>query len=134
MDASVLLRRVLSAPGILSEWRDIEHPIGSVLVEVESLRVLDRIRIEEHRTEDELAGWREAALAMIATMEQIEMSRAVLARASEPLPTVLSTLDALHLASALVWREFTSEDLIVATHDHALARAARAHGFPVLGI
>ncbi|HJR52736.1 MAG TPA: PIN domain-containing protein [Gemmatimonadota bacterium] len=134
MDASVLLRRVLGAPGFLTEWQDIERPIGSVLVEVECLRVLDRIRIEERRTEDELASWREAALAMLGTMEQIEMSRAVLARASEPLPTVLATLDALHLASALVWREATSEELVVATHDHALSRAARAHGFPVVGI
>ena len=134
MDASVLLRRVLGAPGFLTEWQDIERPIGSVLVEVECLRVLDRIRIEERRTEDELASWREAALAMLGTMEQIEMSRAVLARASEPLPTVLATLDALHLASALVWREATSEELVVATHDHALSRAARAHGFPVVGM
>ncbi|HYO45919.1 MAG TPA: PIN domain-containing protein [Gemmatimonadota bacterium] len=134
MDASILLRRVLGAPGALVRWEEIERPVGSVLVEVECLRALDRIRLEERRTENELASWRVAALSMLATMEQVEMSRAVLARASEPLPTVLATLDAIHLASALVWREVSGEELVVATHDRSLARAARAHGFPVLGV
>jgi predicted nucleic acid-binding protein len=125
---------VLGAPGALDRWEEIERPVASVLVEVECLRALDRIRLVENRTDDELVSWRVATLSMLATMEQIEMSRAVLSRASEPLPTVLATLDAIHLASALAWQAVTDEELVIATHDYALARAARAHGFPVLGV
>src|SRR5678815_3702734 len=43
----------------------------------------------------------------------------VLARASQPLPTPLGTLDAIHLASALLWQEKERKELVMATHDTA---------------
>jgi hypothetical protein len=54
----------------------------------------------------------------------------ILARASEPFPMSLGTLD---LATALVWRERMCQPLVMATHDAALALGARAFGFEVLG-
>jgi hypothetical protein len=56
-----------------------------------------------------------------------------LARASEPFPTALGTLDALHLATALVWRERTRQTLVMATHDPGLGLAARSFGIEVRG-
>ncbi len=53
------------------------------------------------------------------------------ARAAEPLPTTLGTLDALHLASALLVRASDLE-LAFATHDLELAIAAGAMGFEIL--
>jgi hypothetical protein len=61
------------------------------------------------------------------------IQRPVLARASEPFPTPLGTLDALHLATALVWRERMHQPVAMATHDRDLALAARSFGFEVLG-
>ena len=58
----------------------------------------------------------------------------VLSRASEPLPTPLSTLDAIHLATALIWRERLGVLPTMATHDSALGLAARAFGFQVRGV
>lgn len=58
----------------------------------------------------------------------------VLSRAGDPLPTPLGTLDAIHLATALVWRDRMSQALVVATHDAALALAARSFGLDVLGV
>ncbi len=75
-----------------------------------------------------LDGWEEIERPVASVLVE------VLARAAAPLPTVLATLDAIHLASALVWREITGEELIIATNDPALARAARAQGFSVLGV
>jgi hypothetical protein len=49
------------------------------------------------------------------------------------LPTALGTLDAIHLATALVWRDRQNVALTIATHDAALATAARAFGFDVVG-
>ncbi len=40
----------------------------------------------------------------------------------------------MHLATALVWRDRTQQDLIMATHDGGLAIAARAYGIGVLGV
>jgi hypothetical protein len=63
----------------------------------------------------------------------VEPNPSVLERASQPLPTSLGTLDAIHLATALLWRDRLPEELVMATHDRALATAARACGFLVLG-
>ena len=50
------------------------------------------------------------------------------------MPTELGTLDAIHLAAALLWRETTEADLVMATHDSGLALGARAHGLSVIGV
>ena len=67
-------------------------------------------------------------------MDLVLLQRSVLSRASEPLPVPLGTLDALHLATALLWREQTGKDLVMATHDASLALAARAFGMETLGV
>jgi hypothetical protein len=71
-------------------------------------------------------------LRVIASLELIELDAIVLDRAAQPMPTELGTLDAIHLASALLWRETTGEDLTMATHDRALGLGAEAHGMLVL--
>ena len=57
----------------------------------------------------------------------------VLQRASETFPTVVGTLEAMHLATALSIREIESLDLLL-THDSQLATAAKSLGFEVMGI
>jgi hypothetical protein len=58
----------------------------------------------------------------------------VLSRASEPMPVPLRTLDALHLATALTWRDRMGSLPTLATHDPALALAGQAFGFDVQGV
>jgi len=53
---------------------------------------------------------------------------------SQPLPVALGTLDAIHLATALLWREQSAARLVMATHDAALGLAARSVGFRVVGL
>jgi len=57
----------------------------------------------------------------------------VLSRASEPLPVPIGTLDAIHLATALIWRDRLGPLPQMVTHDPALGAAARAFGFDVRG-
>lgn len=64
----------------------------------------------------------------------VDVTRTVLRRTAEPFPTPLGTLDAIHLATALAWREASGEALTMATHDKALGMAARAVGLEVVGI
>ncbi len=133
LDASVILRLVLSEPNPLREWPDVHLGVTSSLAEVEVLRTLDRLRFAAPTIDSEaLAGRREAAFRILEGLETIEITRAVLARAAQPPPTPLGTLDAIHLVSAMGWRE-QFEGLHFATHDHALAAAARASGFEVIG-
>jgi len=50
------------------------------------------------------------------------------------MPTELGTLDAIHLASALLWKDALGLEPVVATHDKALRLAATAHGLKVVGL
>jgi len=56
-----------------------------------------------------------------------------LTRAAQPLPVSRGTLDAIHLATALAWREMNATDLVLATHDARLSVAARALGLEIVG-
>jgi len=67
------------------------------------------------------------------SMEIVEITYPILSRASQPLPTALGTLNAIHLATALLWKERAGKILSMATHDVALAVAAKASGMPVVG-
>lgn len=133
VDASVLLRVALGQPDALPEWSKIRQGVASALVETESLRTLDRLRLRARLSDAEVASRRATILAIIASLELVEVDAAVLDRAAQPMPTELGTLDAIHLATAILWKGMTRADLIVATHDGALAVAAEAHGFPVVG-
>jgi predicted nucleic acid-binding protein len=132
VDASVVLRVVLGEPGRLRVWPRITAPVASELIRVECLRTIDRARILLGLRDEEVAERRAAALEVIETFGLVSIGRRVLMRAEDPFPTMVGTLDAIHLATAQLVREGTA-DLSVATHDAQLAVAARAVGFRVYG-
>jgi predicted nucleic acid-binding protein len=133
LDSSVVLRLVLGQHDALPEWGLVARGVASALVEVECLRTLDRLRLEARLPESEIATRREAVYRLLETAEIVELTRPVLDRAAQPLPTTLGTLDAIHLATALPWRDACAEDLVLATHDRSLALAARACGLRTIG-
>jgi predicted nucleic acid-binding protein len=134
IESSVVLRLVLGQPDTLAEWRALDGGVASALVEVECLRTLDRLRLAEGLRENELARRRETVYRMLETLEVVEPTRPILTRAAQPLPVVLGTLDAIHLATAIAWREVSETDLTFATHDARLATAARALGLHTIGV
>jgi predicted nucleic acid-binding protein len=134
LDSSVLLRVVLGQPGALKEWKRVRRGVASALAEVERVRTLDRLRRRAGLKDADVADRREAVFRLLEAIEIVEPSRAVLARAAQPLPTELGTVDAIHLATALLWREGDGADLVMATHDAALGTAARSFGLRVVGI
>jgi predicted nucleic acid-binding protein len=134
LDSSVLLRVVLGQGTRLAQWEEIDTGVASALVEVECLRTLDRLRLVERLADAEIAARREAVYRLVESIELVEPTRPVLSRASQPLATALGTLDAIHLATALLWRERSNAALVMATHDTALATAARASGLRAIGV
>jgi len=134
VDASVLLRFALGQPDALPEWRQIERGVSSALIRTESLRTLDRLRLRANLADAEVAKRRATVLAVIASLEVVDIGEAVLDRAAQPMPTEVGILDAIHLATALLWKEMRRVDLVMATHDEALALGAQAHGLPVVGV
>lgn len=134
VDSSVVLRIVLGQRGRLAEWRDITRGVASGLLEVECLRTIDRLRVSGALSVDDAVLRREAVYRILEALELVELTPAILRRAAQPMPAPLGTLDAMHLATVEMWREVTGKEPVIATHDQALALAARASGFRVVGI
>ena len=133
LDSSIILRIILGQANALKEWRSITQGVVSSLVEVECLRTLDRLRLVEGLNDAEIAARRETVFRLLEAVQVVEVTRPILSRAAQPLPTTLGTLDAIHLATALLWKERAKADLVMATHDEGLATASRASGFRVIG-
>lgn len=138
VDSSVVLRVVLGQPSRLREWAKIETGIASALLEVECLRTIDRLRVEGRLSVDDAVVRRETVFRILDSLTLVELTPEVLHRASQPMPAPLGTLDAIHLATAELWRRSRgggrTSDLVLATHDRALALAARGSGFAVVGV
>jgi predicted nucleic acid-binding protein len=73
----------------------------------------------------------EAVREIMGSVSLVELAPTVLARAAEPFPEPVRTLDALHLATALFLAN-RGQVTGVATYDERLGRAARAVGLTVL--
>jgi predicted nucleic acid-binding protein len=133
VDASVVLRLVLGEPEALSEWPTVTQAVASTLTEVECLRTLDRLVRRGVLTDAEVVERRVAVFRLLEEFELLDLTRSIMRRAGEPFPTPLGTLDAIHLASALAWRDASGEALVLATHDRELAAAGRAMGLLMVG-
>lgn len=133
VDSSVLLRVVLGEPGRLELWPSITNPVSSELIRLECLRTIDRARVRLGLDDRQIANYRADMLEAIDAFSLVALDSVVLERAAEPFPTALGSLDAIHLASALLARD-SAEGLVFVTHDDELGTAARATGFQVYGV
>ena len=134
IDTSALLRIVLREPGALDELRTSDALVSSELIAVESARTIDRLRLQGSLTTEEASARLRTVQEWLEAIDLVLLRPPVLSRASEPMPMPLGTLDALHLATALIWRDRMGPLPILATHDTALGLAARSFGFDVRGI
>jgi predicted nucleic acid-binding protein len=134
IDTSALLRIVLREPGALEELRTCDGLVSSELIAVESARTIDRLRLKGSLTTEEAAARLRTINEWLEAIDLVLLRTPVLSRASEPMPMSLGTLDALHLATALIWRDRMGSLPTMATHDTTLGLAAQAFGFDVRGI
>jgi hypothetical protein len=82
---------------------------------------------------DEAAERAAAVNEWLEAIDLVLLRPPVLSRASEPMPMPIGSLDAIHLATALIWRDRIGPLPELATHDGVLGTAARAFGFEVRG-
>src|SRR6185295_6672261 len=133
LDSSVVLRPLLNQPNKLPIWGNWESAYSSELMGVECRRVIDRLRLEYIFDDQEVAAAVERLAEIERTIKRIRLSKSIIHAASKTMPTVVKTLDAFHLVSALAIRERRNLELLFATHDVQQATAARALGFTCLG-
>ncbi|MGK2851062.1 MAG: type II toxin-antitoxin system VapC family toxin [Candidatus Limnocylindrales bacterium] len=132
VDASVVLRIVLGEPDPVQSWSALDVAVSSELVRLECLRTVDRARLRGDLGDEVVAGQRAAILDIIDRFDLVPVTTSVLERASQPFPTSIGSMDAIHLASALAIDD-VYDDLVFLTHDRGLALAARSMGFQVDG-
>lgn len=134
LDTSVVLRVLLDDPVRLEQWGEWDYAYASELLAVEASRRLFNLRAQAAYDDDLLSSAMSGLTDILGNLTLLRLTEPVLRRASGPFPTVVGTLDALHLATALALGEVGIEDLVFATHDERQARAAAAVGLSVIGL
>jgi predicted nucleic acid-binding protein len=125
LDTSVALAQLLAEDRIPAAelWSAIL--VSSRLLEYEMWTAIHRLGLG--RTHGD------AVRDLLARLAFLELAPAVLARAIEPFPHPVRTLDALHLASMEFLRS-QRQDVELATFDTRLETAARALGIRIASI
>jgi predicted nucleic acid-binding protein len=122
LDSSVVLAYLLDqdrAPPA-SLWQ--QRTVASRLLEYEVwTRLNARALAQSHG---------DAAAALIRRTSLVELSPSVLARALQPFPVAVRTLDALHLATVEFLRG-RGREVGLASYDERLLAGARALGIPI---
>ena len=134
VDSSVLLRILLKQEDHLDLAKLPQEKYSSELLGIECRRVIDRLRLESKLVDEAVARTVEELLLFERASGRIRLSRGVLHRSAMHMPTILKTLDAIHLSSALMLRERKSTDVLFTTHDSQQTTAARAFGFQCSGL
>jgi predicted nucleic acid-binding protein len=132
LDSSVVLRPLLAQPNKLESWSRWDAAYSSELLGVECRRAIDRLRLEGLYDDKQVAESIQQLGKIEKTIKRIRLTRTILHAASKTMPTIVKTLDAIHIASALAIREGRGVELVFATHDSQQATAARALGFECL--
>ena len=129
LDSSVVLRPLLDQPNKLRDWGNWKTAYSSELLGVECRRAIDRLRLEGLYDDRQVAEAVGQLAKIERTIKRIRLTRALLQAASATMPTIVKTLDAIHLASAIAIRDRRHLEIFFATHDDQQATAARALGF-----
>ncbi|MCB1214536.1 MAG: type II toxin-antitoxin system VapC family toxin [Deltaproteobacteria bacterium] len=134
LDTSVLLRKIFKEKHPLKNWGQWTEICTSRITEIEALRKLNNLRLSRTISDDDNLTCHIELRNALAQCDKIPLTEKILLRASDPFYTSLGTLDALHLASALVYQEEYEIDLVFLTHDKQLGREAMAMGLEVNGV
>ena len=133
IDTSVVLRILFREADPVEIWGKWNRALSSNLWRVEALRNVDRLRLASELSDEDVADLVREIQTVHETLAIYPLTERILQRASETFPTVVGTLDAIHLATALAIREVEPIDYLL-THDGQLATAARSVGFTVIGV
>jgi hypothetical protein len=133
LDTSIILLPLLGQ-GRGFDWRKWDSVYSSELLGLEARRTIDRLRLELALDDPGVAEAHQELSRIEQYIGIVPLNRIVLRRSALPMPTIVKTLDSIHLTSALILQEKLQTKLVFATHDHRQATAAKAFGFDVLGV
>jgi predicted nucleic acid-binding protein len=133
MESSALLRILLEGDPLLEKMTGgFEAYLTSALTLVEVPRVLARARREARLTEEGTQETHSRFAAFVRSCSVAEITREVRVRAALDFPLEpVRSLDAIHLATVVVWGD-TIAPMVVASTDQRVRRNAQALGYALI--
>lgn len=133
LDSSVVLRHILLGELTIHHAFACPRVVSSELLEIECRRVLHRYRLNGDLGDDGLIAAADRLDSVLEGLSIVELTSTVKSRAMAAFPVAVKTLDALHLATAVVFKEAyldsgSDEAIVVFSHDATMNRCARALG------
>jgi predicted nucleic acid-binding protein len=135
VDASAVLRILFSEPGLTVPLAVGDRVVSSHIVEVESFRAVDRVRLLGQLDDVATARKRKELADLLAMLDLAPVDGAVIARAKDAFAVNVRALDAVHVATAEMLIAAASGELLEFwTHDERQAAAALSRGVIVRGV
>lgn len=135
VDASALLRVLFLEPGPTVPLVAGDRVVSSQLIEVETFRAVDRVRLAGNLDDRQTAVKRKELTTLLAMLDLMTIDRSVIERAKGSFAVNLRALDALHVATAeVLTAEISGDQLEFWTHDDRQATAALSRGLTVRGV
>lgn len=128
VDSSVVLRYLLTEDKGLTRVEEFDKSGSSELLFIECSRVLQRYRLEgllsDRQLEEVIVHFQDIYDAFTI----IEMNRQIKKRSADSFPTIVGSLDAIHLSTAVLWAEQERDPLVLFTYDEQMKTCAHAMG------
>lgn len=136
VDASAVLRVLFGESGITVPIIKGQELISSEILEVETFRAVDRLRLVGSLNDPLAARKRKELTDLLARLDLAPVESAVIARAKAPFAVNVRALDAIHVATAELLAASAGGDATFEfwTHDARQADAALSRGLEVRGI
>ncbi|MBU0678026.1 MAG: type II toxin-antitoxin system VapC family toxin [Verrucomicrobia bacterium] len=132
VDTSVVLRVLFRERGRIVEWGKWKKAFVNRIWLTEAMRVIERLRLQGAIDDADRASLQSDIRIIHDSFHVVPLTEGLLEQAEGSFPTVIGTLDAIHLASADLVRRREKIDVFL-THDKRLGTAARSLGFAVKG-
>lgn len=134
LDTSVVLRVLFGQEPAWEGWARWEEAWASELMGLEARRSIDRLRLASALDDKGVAHAHQSLMRIEGGVGTVRLGAVVLREAARPMPTIVKTLDAIHLATAVLLIEEIASRLTFVTHDSQQATAAQALGMNVEGL
>jgi predicted nucleic acid-binding protein len=134
VDASALLRILLAEEGPSVPLTPGDRLASSELIEIETFRTIDRLRLLGALDDAQTAIKRKELADILKRLDLAPIDRQVIDRARSSFAVNVRALDAIHVATAEILAAEAQEELLEFwTHDGRQAIAALSRGLTVLG-
>lgn len=129
VDTSVVLSFILDGDIALNHAFEFPTTLSSELLEIESLRTLERLRMQREVDDEGRAEATTRLRSVLDSLDIWEITPAVKARCRAAFPTVLGTLDSVHIATALCHPQAeNATDITLFTYDRQMNVCGAALG------